>query len=298
MMKRKRNQITASGIVACTCLLAACTAQIEIETVDAVEHLVIYGTVTNELKRQRIDITRSAPYFSDTAPGGVSGAEVRVTASTGEVYLFSEELQSPGVYLSDAAFAGFSGESYQLDVAVDWNNDGTPDCFTASERMPLPLLGERIDLKWSRMKDYVDVLAWCELPREQENYICLKVRINNRMVTDSLDQYTFFDESYINSKTLEGVEIYSLSQKDENLTLAAGDELTLIALSLTKEFYDFSLNGKKEVRPSPPIMVGPPANMPTNLMRTAGAVVPLAGYFSACATDSVSVSVTEEFINK
>lgn len=296
-MKRIKNRmaaVAAAGLFAC--LLTACTARIEIGTNGSVEHMVIYGAVTDEDGRQRIDITRSAAFFSTGAPDGVSGAEVIVTASTGETYLFSEE--SPGVYLSDVAFAGVPETLYRLDVVVDWDGDGMPERFTASDRMPLPVIGEKIDLEWARkIKEHVNILAWCEMPEEQETNVCLKVRINDRIATDSLDLYAFFDEKYIRSKKIDGVEVMSLDQKNDNFRIEAGDEVALVALSITEEYDDFLRNAQKEVQPSPPMMVGPPANLPTNLVQTTGAAVPLAGYFSAYSIESVSVAVTEEFMN-
>src|SRR5687768_15867133 len=65
-----------------------------LESTDPV--LVIDAWLNNSPGEQKINITRSQPYFENVLPTGVGGATVRVADQNGMVYTFTET--QPGVY--------------------------------------------------------------------------------------------------------------------------------------------------------------------------------------------------------
>ena len=95
-------------------LLAGCTEPFDIRTDNSPPVVVIYGELTNELKHQEVNVSRSSPYFDDEPNKGISGAIVTVNA-----FSFTEHDTIPGLYLSDTPFAVDSLVTYSLSVRVE-----------------------------------------------------------------------------------------------------------------------------------------------------------------------------------
>jgi len=73
--------------------------------------LVIEATITDELKQQKVYITRTFN-FEDDGPTPESNANVRVKGDDGSSISFAQT--EPGLYTSEAEFAAQSGVNYQL----------------------------------------------------------------------------------------------------------------------------------------------------------------------------------------
>ncbi len=106
-------------IKAISCLLASlfiCTGCLDVfeagtETFEDV--LVVQATITNELKEQKVVLTRSFR-FEDDMPNFERQAQVSVIASNGADYEFIEE--TPGTYRSQVAFAAQPDVEYELSI--------------------------------------------------------------------------------------------------------------------------------------------------------------------------------------
>ena len=300
-MKNRRyiNRLIFRAVATAAIFLPAflsCTDRIDIELRTGEEHLVIYGYITNRQGPQEISVTRSSPFFSTGLPEGVHGALITVYSSEGDTYTFTETPEANGTYVSDIEFAGVPGMEYRLEAEVDF--DGDYGHFTASDVMPLPVRGDRLKLSWSRFfKNTVDMVVWGELPEGQKTNIVLKAKVGDRMVNDSLSSFFMRNEKYINSKILDSLTIFMLDQEAECNKIEAGDEVSLTAILVSKDYYDFLLHARKEVRQAPPLFDGPAANVPSNIRQSGGGKVPLVGYFTAYSETTVSTLATEEFMN-
>ena len=69
----------------------ACTDVIDVELAPAVPELAVDAWLTNESKPQKIRLTLSQPYFDNAFTPGVTGADVAVADSLGNVFLFEDQ---------------------------------------------------------------------------------------------------------------------------------------------------------------------------------------------------------------
>jgi hypothetical protein len=103
-----------------TLLSISCVEEIEIqEQLEFEDLIVIEATVTNELKKHRIFVTRTFK-FGDDGPLPETQAAVKIDAG-GEIFNFSED--TPGVYLSEIEFKAEAGIDYQLFVQTQDGRD-------------------------------------------------------------------------------------------------------------------------------------------------------------------------------
>ena len=91
-------------------LLQGCIEPFAVTFEDFESALVVEATITNELAQQQVFLSRTYE-FEEEAPTPETNATVRVQGG-GASYTFSEG--SPGVYVSQQAFAAQSGTAYQL----------------------------------------------------------------------------------------------------------------------------------------------------------------------------------------
>lgn len=90
----------------------SCTEPYAIQTNTFEDALVIEATITNELKKQEIKITRSYT-FEETEPVVETGATVNITDDLGNLYNFEEV---NGKYVSEFEFEAMPNRQYQLFI--------------------------------------------------------------------------------------------------------------------------------------------------------------------------------------
>lgn len=112
MTKRFKYWILLLLILAGT--VVGCTEQYALQTNTFEDALVVEATITNELKQQEIDISRTYR-LEQNGPTFETGAEVFVTDNNGNRFDFVE---NDGKYVSSVAFAAESGKTYQLTIAT------------------------------------------------------------------------------------------------------------------------------------------------------------------------------------
>ncbi|PZX93713.1 DUF4249 domain-containing protein [Flavobacterium aquariorum] len=111
----KRTSIVLNGIIfliLSSFLLNGCTEPYILETNTYEEALVVEATITNELKKQEITLTKTAR-FEDKEIQIEKGAKVFITDNTGIQYDFKEE---SGKYISTTEFQAVSGKEYRLNI--------------------------------------------------------------------------------------------------------------------------------------------------------------------------------------
>jgi len=90
----------------------SCTEPYILETNTYEEALVVEATITNELKKQEITLTKSSR-FEDKETKTESGANVFITDNAGNHYDFEEE---DGKYVSTEEFQAVLGREYRLNI--------------------------------------------------------------------------------------------------------------------------------------------------------------------------------------
>ncbi len=92
-----------------------CVEPFDIETESFESILVINTTITNELKNQQIELSRTFR-FEEEGPLPEQNAQVKVVRDTGEEYFFDET--TSGIYISKEKFAVTAGNQYQLLITT------------------------------------------------------------------------------------------------------------------------------------------------------------------------------------
>lgn len=120
----------------------SCIEPFEATFLDFESALVIEATITNELKQQRVFLSRTYE-FEEEGPLAESNANVTVTDSQGNTYTFSDI--GNGTYLSTTAFAAQQGLDYQLSITTeDGRNYGSETARLTAETTIDEVRAERI----------------------------------------------------------------------------------------------------------------------------------------------------------
>jgi len=93
----------------------SCVEPFEIKTITFEDALVIEATITNELKHQEINLTRTFQ-FEEDGPSNESNARVRVVDDVQNIYDFEES--TPGKYLSILEFSAQPDINYVLEITT------------------------------------------------------------------------------------------------------------------------------------------------------------------------------------
>ncbi|QKJ62638.1 DUF4249 domain-containing protein [Flavobacterium sp. M31R6] len=111
MIKFKTIYILFSLLLLCL-IFNSCTEPYILETNTYEEALIVEATITNELKKQEITLTKSSR-FEDKETKAESGANVFITDNAGNQYDFEEE---DGKYISTLEFQAVPGREYRLNI--------------------------------------------------------------------------------------------------------------------------------------------------------------------------------------
>lgn len=106
-------------------MLHSCTELYEIETKDFESLLVVEATITDELKRHELKLSRTFR-LEDDAPSEITNADVWIESSKGKTYRFDSS--GPGVYTSINAFQAELDDTYTLNITL---SDGSSYSSTA-----------------------------------------------------------------------------------------------------------------------------------------------------------------------
>ncbi|MEW7291509.1 DUF4249 domain-containing protein [Aquimarina sp. 2304DJ70-9] len=96
-------------------MMSQCVDPFEIETESFESILIINTTMTDEVKHQKVLLSRTFR-FEDSIPPPENGAAVKVIEGSGVEYLFSAENQTPGTYISEQEFAIQPDKEYTLSI--------------------------------------------------------------------------------------------------------------------------------------------------------------------------------------
>lgn len=264
------------------------------------ERLAVEAVITDQADRpQKVILSRTVPYFENAAERGsipVSGALVTVSDGDSEVR-FEEKQSEHGVYEAPEGYHAEEGGIYHLRIELQEGEVYEADASMPEKGFRL----DELDYAYAGNKtmglDSLWTLAIWGKDMEHTDYYYITVGVNGSFYPHEMAEIT--DDIYFNGNEVKGFPIatlmqYSQMQKlygDCAKYLETGDVITLEAMTLSKDFFDYliavTLNGAMAAIP---LFSPQPANCPTNIRGGDGDAV---GYFALCPIVSASVTVDD-----
>ncbi len=225
------------------------------------------GTAGNE---QTIKVSKTAPYYSGTTPK-VSGAQVRVENSNGDVFTFNET--EAGVYKC-TNFVPVIDMEYKLFITAEGQS------FTATEKLtsatPINKVEQKIVPDFGG-EDVIELTFYYNDPADQTNFY----------VTDYQSEFLIYPEYEItNDDFYNGNEI---STRFSHEDMKAGNTVKITHRGVSKNFFNY-WKLILEASSSNPFSV-PPGNIRGNIINTSNANEFAFGYFRLCEADQVDYLV-------
>jgi len=263
------------------------------------ERLVVEAIITDRADRpQKVVLSKSIPYFEEGLSPAVTGAIITISDGISETS-FQEIEAGSGEYFAPIGYHGEEGKSYHLTIAL---KDG--NVYEADADMPRN--GFRLDEidyafagdKTMGLDSLWTIAAWGK-DMETTDYYYVTAGVNGSFYPFEMAEVT--DDIYFNGNDVNGFPLATLMQYSQMRLsygdcckyLETGDVVTLEALTLTRDFYDFLmsllLNGSFSAIP---LFSPQPANCPTNIKGGDGNV---SGYFAMCPVCSADVVVDDPF---
>ena len=225
------------------------------------------GTAGNE---QTIKISETASYYSGSTPK-VSGAQVRVENSSGEVFTFNET--EAGVYKC-TNFIPVINMDYTLFVDVKGQS------FTAKEKLTSGSAINQIEQKIVPDfggEDIIELTFYYNDPADQSNFYVTDYQSSFLIYP----QYEITDDEFYNGN--------EISTRFSNEDMKAGDVLNITHRGVSKNYFNY-MKLILEASSSNPFSV-PPGNIRGNIINTSDANNFALGYFRLCETDQISYTV-------
>ena len=249
------------------------TVTLDLETgetklvVDA-EIIWLKGTTGSE---QTVKISKTAPYYNNTTPK-VSGAQVRVENSNGDVFTFNET--EPGFYVC-TNFVPVIGMNYTLYVTAEGQS------FTATEKLtsvtPIDKVEQKIVPDFGG-EDVIELTFYYNDPADQVNFY----------LTDYQSDFLIFPEYELTDDELfNGNEISTRFEDDDKIK--PGKTVNITHRGISKNFYNY-MKLILEIYGGSPFSI-PPGNIRGNIVNTTDSNNFAFGYFRLCEADKVSYLV-------
>lgn len=265
-------------------LCNACTERMDITSDYITPRLVITGYITTDTTVHKIQIRRTAAYF---------GKEQQVAYSNAIVKINGRQLwpAGNGEYDTDSSFYGVSGETYKLDVWLDFDEDGTDEHYTATTVMPELHVLDNVSLESFRKGDSLPPwtlsVHFQDLPGPNNFGVHLYIhQASGQKIWYSEQLWRYFINifgDYVAEGQYINFPVYLISEsmrwyENERIELHAGDTLIAELNNLAPGYFEFIEAAQKEISGGNPLFAGPPANMPSNIQ--GGAL----GFFGAYTT--------------
>lgn len=226
------------------------------------------GTAGNQ---QTIKISKTAPYYNNTTPK-VSGAQVRIENSNGDVFAFNET--EPGTYVC-TDFVPVINMDYTLYVTAEGQN------FTAVEKLtsvtPIDKVEQKIVPDFGG-EDVIELTFYYQDPENEVNYY----------LTDYQADFLLFPEYELTDDELfNGNEVRTRYSEEDKIK--SGKTVNITHRGISRNFYNY-MNLILEIYGGSPFSI-PPGNIRGNIVNTTNANNFAFGYFRLCEADKVAYLV-------
>jgi hypothetical protein len=205
-----------------------------------------------------------------------------------------------GEYDTDSSFYGVSGETYKLDVWLDFDEDGVDEHYTATTVMPPLHVLDSISLESFRKGDTLPPwtlsVHFQDLPGANTFGVHLYIhQTDGRKIWYSEQLQRYFINIF-GDRVAEGqyirFPVYLIMDElrwyyDERIPMHAGDTLIAELNTLAIPYFEFIEAAQEEIGDGNPLFAGPPANVPSNIQ--GGAL----GIFGAYTTSRKRVIIPQ-----
>lgn len=262
--------------------------EIDWETKNIPQKLVVEGEITNELSTHPIFLKYSDDYFVDNPARRIRHAIVTVRNDDTIIY-YVENPEIPGQYKAEFPFKGEINTDYHLNVQLEQEIDGSSN-YTADTRI---IGGIQFDSIKAELYEnpisfseedslIVAVILFGQEPEEIKNYYLFKLYRNDSLLTDTINQYRRFNDQ---ESGFNGKEVFGFYIREQ---FFAGDTIGIKLYSIPEEF-DYFLTGVNQIsQPGDPFgFSGPPANAIGNISEGKG----LGFYYGAHVTYSETIVI-------
>lgn len=227
--------------------------------------LVVNGHICDRISTYNyIRLSITSDYFNNAISPAVSGARVEV--SDGEQTFIFEEKEA-GYYMAPTLFAGEHGKTYSLTITgVDIDNDGNKETYTSKEQMPPTYDIDSVKCSYDNFMKCYKIGLYAREDTSYENYYMFGYSYNDSLISDSYLKYSITDDSYFSSDYCWGATI-SILHKDKLKSgiINNGDTITVHALSINKEMYEYIKAIDDIADGSNPMFSSTPANAVGNI---------------------------------
>jgi len=268
-------------------LISSCTEKIDLKVPGSYTRLVVDGSISTDTIIQVVKLSKSEDYYATQSPPPVTGATVTISDGT-NIFLLQEKPQLSGTYETTTKVAGIRGKTYTLTINnVDINDDGVLEEYSALSELKPVIPADSIQIAREKQPGVIDT-GWVvkvyakNVPGEA--WFLFKVKKNQTNLTDSAHKFTALGYSDGSEAYINGSAVFVSDGTITEEKIHDGDTITLEALGITKEYYQFLTDFVAEYYPKSPIGSGPSANISTNV----GPKDKAAGFFSAYSITRIS----------
>lgn len=253
-------------IIGLSQFMASCSEEVDLKLENGFIRLVVDAQLSTDTTKHLVTLRTTSSYFVQQNPPVVSGAIVKISDGNSIITLNEIPLGS-GNYYTDSTFFGLIGKSYTLTIEeVDVNDDGKKEKYQATDRIfpswqmdsTVAVFKERKD----GTKGY-EVLGYGTEPGGRSDCYMWQYYINGKLMSDTLFKTALTDDRFFDGIYLPGVSIFGFIEGKP------GDTLTIETQAVSRNFYDFIFALFTESFYGGGGLLGPPANVPSNLNQSA-----------------------------
>ncbi len=209
----------------------SCDEPYTIETDQQDPQIIVEALLTNEFKQHFVKISETTDFYASGQTPTVSDATVLITDDRGNSFIYAEDQEDPGRYLSEIPFQGEVGVTYSLVIVI--NGQTISSSETMLRVTTIDSLTYSIDEEEKKYLEdhgigrgrYYEVLLYTKEPQDTEDYYLFKFYRNGEILNyDGEDIYYADDEviqenidgivfnDWYSKDEVAGIEMYSLSR--------------------------------------------------------------------------------------
>ncbi len=267
--------------------VTSCREKIDFDLSNGNTKIVIDGSITSENRRHSVKISKTSNYYDANSDERVQNASVIISDGTTDFTLTETE---PGIYKTDS-LSGEIGKTYTLKVSYEGITYSARSFLKEVAELQAIIavqLFETIPIVNEVDSDYTVAMVINE-PEGLGDYYLFKYYINNRLESDTVREYSFADDEFIDGLSFDTagfnlVPIYFI----ESELVEVGDTVKLEVLSINEDYNDFLISVLLQSEFRGGLFDGPAANVGSNFDN--GAL----GYFIASDVSSAETIITPQ----
>lgn len=283
-------------------ILFSCETVIDPTLQNAEPILVVDAWVNNKPEPQVIKLTKTQPYFDQSLPPGVTGAQVVVMGSDGSEYVFTESDTDAGQYIwtpgMDEVF-GETGVTYTLTIVAEGE---TYQSITRMGRVPaIDSITFRMEEGNQFIDDFYLAEFWAFDPAEPGDTYWIKTFKNGQLLNKPSDLNLAYDAGFTRGGNFTGayfiapirtaINPFDQDENDRFLSpYVVGDSVYVEIHSLSEASFDFLTQVVIQTdRPGgfSELFATPLANVPSNVANVNAAGKKVVGFFNVASVSGL-----------